>query len=200
MPNLVKVHFRPPLRRVIASPGGGGLSPARARRKALLAVTLLAAALLAGACGYRLDAPHLPDNASRLAVGVIQNRTATGELDIRLQDKLRTVLLRHPSVMLTSPEFADLVLDVDLATISIARTRNLTATSLSGISYTLAGAVSLYDRRKSRFHFSRVPVSASARLDFDTPIVETPAIRDEGLDELLDNFARQVEALLMSGF
>ncbi len=154
----------------------------------------------AGGCSYRLESPHLPNEAGTLGLAAVRNRTFTGELDVRLQHRLRSLLLRHPGFQIGQPEHADLVLDVELSDLNVIRARDLASTNLTSVSYRLVGFISLYDRRSSQYYFNRQPVVSTSHQDFDTPVTETPAIRDEGLDDAVEGFARQVEGMLFYTF
>lgn len=159
----------------------------------------LAVAILSG-CGYRLDTPRLPDNAGTLAIGTIRNRTFQGELDVRLQHRLRSLLAKHPGFELTTPDHSDLVLDIELTQFRAVRARDLVSTNLTSVSFQILGLVSVYDRRKGKFYIARQPVNSVSTLDFDSPTVETPAIRDEGLEDAIQTFASNVENLLFLAF
>ncbi|HUJ76079.1 MAG TPA: hypothetical protein VL359_14540 [bacterium] len=172
----------------------------RHRFPAFLAGSAAALLLALAGCSYQLESPRLPGDASTLALGTFNNRTFTGELDIRLQHRLRDLLLRNPGFELTDVSRSDLVLDVEITGLDIARARNLASTNLSSESYTMTGLVSLYDRRARRYEFNGRAVVGSFNLDFDAPTTETPAIRDQGLDGAVQDFARNVEALLFYSF
>jgi hypothetical protein len=187
-----------------AVPGGAPLPG-----KALLRRTAAAWALcglagvamwLAAGCGYRVDTPRLPGNAGTLAIGVIRNRTFQGELDVRLQHRLRSLLLKHPGFELGAPDHSDLILDIELTQFRVVRARDLASVNLNSVSFQLVGLVSVYDRRQSRYYVNRQPVNSTSRLDFDAPTVETPAIRDEGLEDAVLSFATQVENLVFLTF
>ena len=81
------------------------------------------------------------------------------------------------------------------------RGRDLTTTNVSSfIVYDLKANASLLDRRTKTYFFLHTSVNASFRLDFDAPVIETPAIRDEGLTGVLDKLAQRLESLVMLGF
>lgn len=174
----------------------------RRRTVAAWAVLGLAGAVLwlAAGCGYRVDTPRLPGNAGTLAIGVIRNRTFQGELDVRLQHRLRSLLLKHPGFELGPPDHSDLILDIELTQFRTVRARDLASVNLNSVTFQLVGLVSVYDRRQSRYYVNRQPVSSTSRLDFDAPTVETPAIRDEGLEDAVLSFATQVENLVFLTF
>ncbi len=178
--------------------------PARARQPRWAVLGALAAAVLpavlAAGCGYSLDSPRLPDNAGTLAISAIRNQTTTGELDIRLQHLVRARMLRHASLDLVPIERSDMSVEILLADLAITRARSLTSTTVSSITYALRGDVSLLDRRSATYHFYKQPVTSQYSLNFDTPVVETPAIRDEGLTGVLDAFAQRVETLVLLSF
>jgi len=169
------------------------------RRGAWALGAILLAAAVAG-CGYSRESPRLPGNAGTVAIGNIRNRTLTGEVDVRLGHRLRALLLKHPGIELAAPEHSDLVLDIELTLLRTVRARNLSTTNLTSVSFQLAGQVSVYDRRTSQYYVFRQTVQSTSRLDFDSPTVETPGIRDEGLDDAIQAFALQVENLLFLSF
>jgi len=157
-------------------------------------------ALGVAACGYRWESPRLPGNAGTIAIAEIRNRTLTGEVDVRLAHQLRALLLKHPGIQLTTPDHSDLVLDIELTVLRIVRTRDLATTSLTGVSYQLAGQVSVYDRRSRQYYIYHEVLQGISTLNFDSPTVETPAIRDEGLDDAIQDFALKVEDTLFLSF
>lgn len=174
--------------------------PHEALKAAATALLLALAGALSGGCGYGLDTPRLPGNAGTLAIGTVRNRTFQGELDVRLQHRLRSVLMKHPGFELGAPDRSDLVLDIELTQFRVVRARDLVTTNVSSVSYQIVGLVSVYDRRQRKFYVSRQPVNSVSRLDFDSPTSETPAIRDEGLEDAVQNFALQVENVLFLAF
>jgi hypothetical protein len=186
------------VRRCAGLRGPAALRSKMGSRAALGLVGVLLA--LAAGCGYRVDTPRLPGNAGTLAIGVIRNRTFQGELDVRLQHRLRSLLLKHPGFELGPPDHSDLILDIELTQFRVVRGRDLASTNLTNVSFQLVGLVSVYDRRQSRYYVNRQPVNSTSRLDFDSPTVETPAIRDEGLEDAVSSFAIQVENLVFLTF
>lgn len=169
-------------------------------RQAPWLVAFLVLVLALPGCGYTLDSPRLPLNASRLSIATIKNSTTTGEMDIRLGQILRSRLLRQSSFDLVSVESSDLSLEIEMEDLKITRGRDLTTTTVSNIVYQLKANVSLLDRRTKAYYYYKAPVIANSRLDFDTPVIETPAIRDEGLTGVLEKFADRLEALVLLGF
>jgi hypothetical protein len=165
-----------------------------------VAATLLIVAAMHSACGYTLGSPRLPGNASRLALAPIRNRTLTGEVDVRLGHELRQLLLRHPGIVLTDINSSELIMDIEITYMQVLRVRDLEAVNVSNITYSMYGLVSLYDRRAHRYSFSRVPVSSFAHQDFDSPVTETPAVRDEGLNIAVNSFAQRIETVLFTSF
>lgn len=179
-------------------------APHRAVRRRLQAgcgaLTALLVSLTVAACGYHWESPRLPGNAGTIAFADIRNRTLTGEVDVRLAHRLRALLLKHPGIQLTTPDHSDLVLDIELTVLRIVRTRDLATTSLTGVSYQLAGQVSVYDRRTRQYYVYHEGLQGISTLNFDSPTVETPAIRDEGLDDAIQDFALKVEDALFLSF
>jgi hypothetical protein len=160
----------------------------------------LALLALAGGCGYRLETARLPAGAATVYLGLVENRTQTGELDVRLRDKLRATVLRHSAAALAPLEQADLILDVALTGLNITRARDLASTNLQSVVIDLTGNITLVDRRTGRAQYRNTPLAVQARQDFDTPVVETPAIRADGINDVLDAFVAGVEKMLFRGF
>lgn len=156
--------------------------------------------VLAAGCGYRQDSPTLPGGARSLGIDVIHNQTFRGGVDVMLQKALRRLLLRNPALRLTSPVRGDLLLVVQLQDLTITRARSLTDTSISSLSYGLSGRMALYDNRDNAREVLSEDVSASAVLTFTRPVIETPSVQDEGLEDVIAAFAREVEARLYRSF
>ena len=156
--------------------------------------------LLLGACGYGPDQARLPGDARSLSIGIIQNRTNAGELDVRLHSMLRQRLLRHPNIIVTSPDKSNLLLETRLNELRIVRERDVSSATVTSLSYTLLGDFSLLDQRDGVYWWSRQPVTASAALNFNVPTLETPAVQDEALNDTLERFADQLERYILTAF
>lgn len=156
--------------------------------------------LFLGACGYGPDQARLPGDARSLAIGIIQNRTNAGELDVRLHSQLRRRLLRHPNIIVTSPDKSNLLLETRLNELRITRQRDVSSATVTSLSYTLLGDFSLRDQRNGNFWWHRQPVTAMASLNFNTPTLETPAVQDEALNDTLERFAEQLERHVLTAF
>jgi len=163
-------------------------------------IALAAVAMTLSACGYARETPRLPGNAGTIAIAAIRNRTLQGEVDVRLAHQLRSLFLKHPGIQIGPVDHSDLVLDIELTLMRIVRARDLASTNLTSESFQLAGQVSVFDRRTSQYYVYRQSVQSISHLDFDSPTIETPAIRDEGLDDAIKSFAQQVENLLFLTF
>lgn len=166
----------------------------------LLAAALLAVALLGAGCGYRMETPTLPGNARSLGIGQIRNLTYTGELDVRLKNALRNQLLRNPGFLLTSPERSELVLEISLDELKVSRPLDVADTELSALVYRLRGTVTVYRMGPEKLEILKKRITAGSRLDFDIPVLETPAVRDEIRDDVIVAFAVKVEEALYQHF
>ena len=146
-----------------------------------------------------MDAPGLPAQHRTLAVDTIRNATFTAELDVRLQREVRRLLFRDAGIHVVPKSRTDLVLQIVVSEISVSRRRSVTDTSVGRLIYNLNGSVSLWEVSSGRFLISGRPIAASSRLDFAKPApLETPAVRDEGLNDAIELFAaRVVDALLV---
>ncbi len=175
----------------------------RARRwpTALLAAALLAAAVaLPGGCGYAPDVPRLPAGAHSVGVARVANLTDTGELDVRLHRMLLRALQQRASVQLLPPERAALTVEVTLTTFTITRTLDPTITTDRSFGFALSGTVTVTDQRTRRRLITDHPLSAAVTRLHAPTVLETPAIRDEGTNDVLAAFAVQVERLLFTTF
>ena len=172
----------------------------RCPRGGLCGVMGLALAAWLSACGYSMDSPGLPAQHRTLAVNTIRNATFTAELDVRLQRELRRLLFRDAGIHVVPQSGTDLVLQIEVSEIRVSRRRSVDDTSVGQLTYNLNGLVSLREISSGRFLISRRAIAANSRLDFDeeAETLETPAVRDEGLNDAIELFAaRVVDALLV---
>ncbi len=166
------------------------------RRRAIRGLALrwagLLPVLLFTGCGYRQDVSVLPAGARTIAIGAINNLTAMGELDVRLRALLQRDLLRRRHVQILAVERSDLVISVDLTALTITRVLDPAITTDRSFAYVLSGRVTLTDQRTGQQLVSGRGVTASVTRLYAPEVRETPAIRDEGLNDVLDAFAEQV--------
>ena len=164
-----------------------------------LVTGLLGAALLLSACGYNQDVPTLPGGAKSIYVAPVQNLTDMGELDVRLQALLRRRLLRHSHVAVNTAGAADLVLSVTLTRFSIQRSLDTALGSERTFAYGLTGRMKLSGHPTGGNLANRV-LSARVTHYHDSATLETPAVRDAGIEDVLEAFVDQVERALFSSF
>jgi hypothetical protein len=164
---------------------------------ALLLVTGVIGPLL-GACGYRMETPRLPNARHTIGVAPIVNRTFEAELDIRLQHELRERFFREAAIGVRDPERSDLVLTLRLDQLSYARARDITRGDVSSVSMSLSGVMTLRDAITGELILDRAPVSAGQSLELLQATVETPAVRDDALREVIRAFADAVVARLLT--
>ena len=161
----------------------------------VLCLLALGVALL-GACGYQNESIRLPADARLVALGTIRNFTYTAELDVRVREALQQRLMANSAVRLVPRLQADLVLDIDIRNIGIDRGRDLSSSSVGRLVYILNSTASLSDRRNGKTLIKEQPVNASARLDFDQAVLDTPAVRDLILSHLMTSFSSEIENFL----
>lgn len=158
------------------------------------------ALLAAGGCGYGQDVPRLPAGAESVALQPVRNLTDQAELDVRLRGKLLQRLQRHAHVRIVPEETSTLLLTVQLDGFSISRVLDPALSVDRSFVYTLRGRITLVDQRSGRALISNQSVIARAGILYAGGVLETPAIRDEGIDDVLDGFAEQVEHRLFLSF
>ena len=152
------------------------------------------------ACGYHMEGEYLPENLTTLSIGPIHNRTYTGELDVRLKHELRRKLSRNPNLRLAGQGRGELTLEIELTSANIIRRLDVSDTDLSSLRMRLKGKMILR-RTDVRTRIVRQrKISVLARLGFDTPVIETPAVRDEITNDAIILFAEQVESVIYSNF
>lgn len=191
---------RPPSRGVWSSHSSMHDTTPRTTAIALALAAALLSAVLAAGCGYHQDVPRLPGGAERIGIGPIRNLTSVGELDVRLRARLKARLLRQAHVRLVSPEAGDLLLTATLTDLHISRVQDSTDPNRRLLDFTLAGRISLADRRSNRMRMDNQPVSAAYQVVIPITTLETPAIRDEGVNGVLSAFAEEVERRLFLSF
>ncbi len=179
---------------------GAAMPPRAAGLLALLVGAALVLAAALGGCGYRQAVPRLPGDAGRLAIGPVRNHTFTGELDVRLREALRRRLLAHAFVRPVAGARSELVLEIDLDALDVQRRVDAIDPGRRVLTFTVRGRMRVRDRRGEDAVVHDQRVSAAEAVVVDATALETPAVRDEGIDDALDAFAAQVERRLLQHF
>ncbi len=172
-------------------------------RRALLPAVLLAAGLgllALGGCGYHQDVPALPGGAHDLTLQRIANLTDMGELDVRLRAQLERRLAQMAHVRLVAPERSALALSISLISLTIDRSLDLAITADRTFLYSLSGSLTLTDQRTGRNVISAERINVQVSRLYAPTVRETPAIRDEGLNDVVARFAEEVEQRLFRSF
>jgi hypothetical protein len=147
-----------------------------------------------------MEAPRLPNGRHTVGIDPIVNRTYEGELDVRLQQELRRRLFRDAGIRVWPIEQSDLVLTLELSTLAYNRARDINRSDVSSVSLSLAGVMTVRDAGTGQLLFNRAPVGASAALELPQAAVETPAVRDDAIDEVVGAFADAVIERLLLNF
>lgn len=169
-------------------------------RRGAYGTAIILATLSLGACGYRMDGQFLPDNLSTISIGAIQNRTFTGELDVRLKHELRRKLTRNPNLRLVAEHQGELTLEVRLNQASLSRHLDVSRTDLSSLSMSLSGRVTLRRTDAQPRIVRSQDISVSTSLGFDQPVIETLAVRDEITNDAIVLFVERVESMIYASF
>ena len=166
----------------------------------LFVASLLMVSLLAVGCGYRQERPGLPAGARSLGLSPVKNLTGSGELDVRLQALLKRRFSGHANIRLRDPGKSDLRLHIDLTRFETTRRLDPALALNRVFGYRLQGTLTLFDARNGKALIAKYPLSASVRRYYADTVVETPAIRDEGLSDVLKAFADKVERRVLLVF
>ncbi len=166
----------------------------------LFAASLFAVSLFAVGCGYQQERPGLPAGARSLGLAPVKNLTGSGELDVRLHALLKRRFSGHANIRLRDPGKSDLELRIDLTRFETTRVLDPAIESDRVFGYVLHGTLTLFDARSGKALISKHPLSASVRLYHAATVVETTAIRDEGLTDVLKAFTNQVERRVLLVF
>ena len=172
----------------------------RALLRTMMGVLACATLLFTVGCGYRIETMRLPEGNATVYLDRVENLTTTGELDVLLRQKLRGVLMRNSSSILVPHDEADVILNVRLHTLNQGRTRDLSSTDIRGISYQLIGDVTLIHRRSGKLLINRAGINVGAGQEYDKSLQDTPAIRGDGINDVLIAFSEAVERTIYSNF
>jgi len=176
-----------------------------ARPRSLLAAVLTGSLLTAAlatlaACGYRQDVPTLPGGANALHLQRVTNLTDTGELDVRLRAEMERRFSQQAHLRLTASERSALALGVVLYNFKIDRSLDPAINAERTFFYSLSGAMTLTDQRTGRKLIDGASIHVEVFRLYAPSVRETPAIRDEGLNDVLARFAEEVEKRLIRTF
>lgn len=184
--------------------------PLRVRRTTLLHTALprLARALavlalvagLAPGCGYHQDVPHLPGRAHTVALERVNNLTDTAELDVRLRVLLQQRLSRQAYVHLEPAHRSELGLTVDLQDLSVTRAIDPARGTVPSVSYALSGLITLVDLRTGHTYIDQEPIKVAVNRVYSATQLETPAVQDDGVNAVLEAFAKQVQEQIGNTF
>jgi hypothetical protein len=163
-------------------------------------LVLAALAAWPAGCGYHQDVPALPGGAHTLALQRVANLTDTGELDVRLRALLQQRLAQQAHVRVLPPERSALGLSLALDAFAIDRALDPAITSDRSFQYSLNGRMTLIELSSGRKLIDNEAVSASVQRLYAPAVQETPAIRDEGINDVLAAFAEAVERRLFRTF
>ena len=164
------------------------------------AIFILLVGILPSACGYSQEVPALPAAARSIAVGQVANLTGTGELDVRLRGLLQKRLRRHAHVAIVPAARSDLLLSVQVAKFSITRVIDPAVSADRSFGFRLSGRMTLTDQRNGKDLIANKRIAASVGRLHSPTVRESPAIRDEGVNDVLDAFAAEVEKQVLQSF
>jgi hypothetical protein len=144
-----------------------------------------------------MESPRLPNDRQTIAVAPVRNRTYEAELDVRLQQELRRRFFRDAAIRVGTPERSDLVLTVELERLLLTRARDLATFEVLALTYQLTGVITLRDAVSGDLILDRQPVGVTAVYSLTEATLETPAVRDEALHDVISAFADAVMSRLL---
>ena len=185
---------------IVSPPAGPPTAPARSAPRARLALALVLPAWALGACGYGMERPGLPNQRQSIGVGPIRNLTYEGERDVRPARELWRRLFQDAAIRVSDLDRSELVLTVEIQQLTLSRARNLDSTDVLSLSLSLAGSITLRDAITGQFIYDEQSVSATTRYDLPEAATETPAVRDDAIDDVIAAFADSVMQQLLATF
>jgi len=176
-------------------------SPGRPRA-ATAAAVLAAAALAAGACGYRLrgTGSSLPPHIRTVSIPMFRNQTTRFELDVKLtRAVINEFVARGKAAVTADAAAADAVLEGEITSFSARPIGFSAANQADKYSVTVTAKVTLRDRASGRDLFANP--SFVYRQDYDVPSGSNfESLEAEAIDRIATLFARSLVASILEGF
>ena len=147
-----------------------------------------------------MDAPRLPNNHRTLALAPVRNLTFEGELDVRLQRSLRRILYRAAGVEMVGPDESGLLLTLEIHKLDLVRARSIDSSQVLLLNYQIAGTITLKEQASGKLLIDKQPLALNTRYDLPRADIETPAVRDDALNGVMDKFAEAIVAQLLVNF
>ena len=92
------------------------------------------------------------------------------------------------------------MLQVTVTHLTTSRARSVNETGVRRLRYVVSGKMSLLDTNSGELLVDRKQVSGNSRLDFAERTLETPAVRDEGLNDAIAALADRIVQELLADF
>ena len=143
-------------------------------------------------CGYEVERPGLPGGASSISLGIIQNKTQQGGIDVKLKTFLRQAISSQSGFDVRDQQSSDTILEVTINSFNASRAIDITNTNISNLTYHLTGAMRLVDNRYSKEVLIDTSFNVVSTVIFSDFALETPAIRQSAMETLLQKVADQI--------
>jgi outer membrane lipopolysaccharide assembly protein LptE/RlpB len=171
-------------------------------RRPAAAALLLAAALAAAVCGYRLrgTGSSLPPGIKTMSVPMFKNQTTRFELDVKLTRAVINELVARGKVALSpDPAAADAVLEGEITGFTANPIGFTAGNQADRYSITVTAKVTLKDRSSAKPLFTNP--AFVYRQDYDVPPGSSfESVQTEAIDKIAEKFARSLVVSILEGF
>jgi outer membrane lipopolysaccharide assembly protein LptE/RlpB len=176
--------------------------PIQAAPRPVAAAILLAAALAAAGCGYRLrgTGSALPPGIRTVSVPVFKNLTTRYELDVKLTRAVIDELVARGKVALgADPAAADAVLEGEITGFTASPIGFTGAGQADRYTITVTAKVSLKERATAKTIFAN-PAFVYQQEYSVPPGSSFEAVQTEAIDKIAGKFARSLVVSILEGF
>lgn len=151
------------------------------------------------ACGYQWigASVNLPNSAKSLAIAPIQNKTYQSDVDVQMSRILQRLLQENPTVQLVTPEQADLLLTVELASFSQTQTAISPDTNIIDLRLNLESFATLTDLRTNQDLWNRRRHSVNYSISYQQ---QKNYVFDQSLKNITEELSKKIYDQIFSDF
>ena len=143
------------------------------------------------ACGYQWIGVslNLPNSAKSLGIAPIQNQTYQSDIDIQMSRILQRLFQENPNVQLVTPEQADLLLTVELASFSEKQTSISPDTNVIDLRLNLESFATLTDLRTNQDVWIRRRYSVNYSISYQQ---HKNYVFDQSLKKITEELSKKI--------